>query len=104
MEKIIPFDKNVNRYRRKANGYADKGDFMRALAFLNSAKSIDCNIDVLVDLADAYADMGLLELSNKYWFKYIDKAPKDKVSTAYEELAINYFYLDNYCHYYYMPQ
>lgn len=94
--KIIPFDKNVNRYRRKADGYADKGNFMRALAFLNSAKSMDCNLDVLVDLADAYADMGLLELSNKYWFKFMDKAPKDKISTAYEELAINYFYLDNY--------
>ena len=95
-ERIIPFDKNVNRYRRKADSYADKGNFMRALAFLNSAKSMDCNLDVLVDLADAYADMGLLELSNKYWFKFMDKAPKDRVSTAYEELAINYFYLDNY--------
>ncbi len=95
-QKIIPFDKNVNRYRKKADGYADKGSFMRTLAFLNSAKSMDCNIDVLADLADAYADMGLLELSNKYWFKFMDKAPKDKISTAYEELAINYFYLDNY--------
>ena len=48
-----------------------------------------------MDIADTYADMELYELSNQYWFYYIDVAPKERVSIAYEELAINYFYMDN---------
>ena len=96
MDRVLPFDKNVTRYRRLADKRSEKEDFSGALAFLTSAKSIDCSLDVLVDIADTYADMGALELSNKYWFKYIDKAPKEKVAMAYEELAINYFYMDNF--------
>jgi tetratricopeptide (TPR) repeat protein len=86
----------VSRYRRLADERSDKNDFSSALAFLHSAKQIDFNLDVIVDIADAYADMGNLELSNKFWFLYLDRAPKDKVALAYEELAINFFYLDNY--------
>ena len=94
--KILLFDKNVNRYRKLADVRSEKEDFSGALAFLTSARHIDCNLDVLIDIADAYADMGVLELSNKFWFKYLDKAPKEKLGMAYEELAINYFYLDNF--------
>ncbi len=96
MSKVILLDKNVKPYRKIADGFAEKENFLRALEFLLSAKNISFNLDVIVDIADVYADMGLLELSNKFWYIYMDKAPKDKVSVAYEELAINYFYLDNY--------
>ena len=96
MGKIVEFEKDVSRYRKLAEECAQKGDFKGALAFLFSAKSISESYEVLMDIAYNYADMGLLELSNKFWFKYMDKAPKDRVSVAYEELAINYFYLDNY--------
>lgn len=96
MNKVLLFEKNAVQYRKIAEEFAEKEDFSRALEFLLSAKSISSNLDVVMDLADLYADMGLLELSNKYWFIYMDKAPKDKVSVAYEELAINYFYLDNF--------
>ena len=40
--------------------------------------------------------MGLVALSNLYWFKYLDKAPQDKLTVAYEQLAVNYFYMDNF--------
>lgn len=96
MGQVIPFIKHVSRYRKLAEERAVKEDFSGALAFLFSAKSIALTYEVIMDIADAYADMGLLELSNKFWFMYIDKAPKEKVSVAYEELAINFFYLDNY--------
>lgn len=96
MGQIIPFIKSVGTYRKLAEERAGKEDFSGALAFLFSAKSISLTYEVIMDIADAYADMGLLELSNKFWFMYMDKAPKEKVSVAYEELAINFFYLDNY--------
>lgn len=96
MGKVILLDKNVKPYRKIADSFAENENFLRALEFLLSAKNISFNLDVIVDIADLYADMGLLELSNKYWYIYLDKAPKDKVSVAYEELAINYFYMDNY--------
>jgi len=96
MGQVIPFIKDNARYRKLAEVRAEKNDFSGALNFLFSAKSVSNDYQVIMDIADAYADMGLLELSNKYWFMYMDKAPKDKVSVAYEELAINYFYLDNY--------
>ncbi len=96
MGKLIDFTKDINRYRKLAEARSEKEDFSGALAFLFSAKSMHENYEVVMDIAYTYADMGLLELSNKYWYKYIDTAPKDKVSVAYEELAINYFYMDNY--------
>ncbi len=96
MGEIINFIKDEKRYRKLAEERAEKGDFFRALDFLFSAKNINPNYEVLMDIADVYADMGLLELSNKYWFLFMDKAPKERVSIAYEELAINFFYLDNY--------
>ena len=64
---------------------------------LLSARNIDPeNLGVITDIADLYADTGLLELSNKFWFLYLNKAPKEKRALAYEELAINYFYLENF--------
>lgn len=96
-DKVLLFKKDVALYCALASQRADSGDFEGALRFLFSAKNIEPdNLDVITGFADCYADMGLMELSNKYWFLYLDKAPKDRVSVAYEELAINYFYLDNF--------
>ncbi|MBQ7348416.1 MAG: tetratricopeptide repeat protein [Clostridia bacterium] len=96
-EKVIPFDKNIERYRRLADERAEKGDFAGALRLLTSAKSIaPDDLGVITDIADTYADAGLLELSNRFWFIFLDKAPKDRASVAYEELAINFFYMDNF--------
>ncbi len=96
MGNVILLDKNIKPFRKVALKFSEKENYLRALETLFSAKNIALTHDVIADIADVYTDMGLLELSNKYWYLYLDKAPKDKVSVAYEELAINYFYLDNY--------
>ena len=97
IDKVIQFDKGVTVYRKKADACVDAGDFEGALRFLFSARNIEPdNLDVICDIADCYTDMGLIELSNKFWYLFLNKAPKERCSVAYEELAINYFYLDNY--------
>ena len=96
-EKVLLFDKNIERFRTLADERAEKEDFLGALKFLLSARNIDPeNLGIISDIADLYADTGLLELSNKFWFLYLNKAPKEKRALAYEELAINYFYLENF--------
>ena len=95
MAKVLQIENNVERYKRLADARAEKEDFFGALTFLFSAEKEQFNYEILMRIADAYADMGNLELSNKYWFKYMHFAPSDKVSVAYEELAVNYFYMEN---------
>lgn len=105
MGEILQFRKDQNTYIKLANERAEKGDLTGALGFLFCAKSILETPEVLEKIADLYAEMGNPELSNKYWFYYIDKAPKDKVTIAFEELAINYFYLDDFlCSSYYFHE
>lgn len=94
-DKILLFDKSVQRYNKIADRCVENEDFLGALGFLFSAQKIAFTPDVAMRIADAYADMGLLELSNRYWYKYMHFAPKDRVSISYEELAINYFYMEN---------
>ena len=94
-DKVILLDKNADRYIKLANKCVEKEDFYGALGFLFSAEKISPRFDILLSIADVYADMGLYELSNKYLFRYMHRAPADKVAISYEELAINYFYLDN---------
>lgn len=94
-DKVLLLDKSVERYNKIADRHVEDEDFLGALGFLFSAQKISASHDVLMRIADAYADMGLMELSNRYWYKYMHVAPKDKVSISYEELAINYYYMDN---------
>lgn len=88
-------DKSAERYKKLADARAEKDDLLGALALLYSVKDERNSHQILVRIADVYADMGLLDLSNRFWYKYMFYAPKEKVSTAYEDLAINYFYMDN---------
>lgn len=94
--KILLFDNSIERKISVAEKKAEQGEFEKTLSLLFSIENYDKNASVLMDIADAYADMGLLELSNTYWFKYLDVASKDKQSVAFEELAINYFYLEDF--------
>ena len=93
--KILKFDDSGERYRYLSDEYADRGDYEKALGLSFSALKKGFSPDIIMDIADTYADMGLYELSNQYWFIYMDKAPKEKVSVAYEELGINFYYMDN---------
>ena len=97
MKKVVDSIESLNVYKRLADEKADAGDFTGALGlYLTVLKTEGKSLNAIADVADCYADMGLLELSNKYWFLYLTYAPKDKESVAYEELAINYFYMDNF--------
>lgn len=95
MDKVIQFDKNENRYIKLAENRENDGDLIGALSMLFSAERINPSYKVYSKIADIYTQMELLELANKYWYKFIFCAPEDEVSVAYEELAVNYFYLDN---------
>ena len=68
MGEVLTFDNSVLRYRNLAEERAEKGDFLGALSFLFSAKSIAKSHEVIMDIAYIYSDMSLFELSNKYWF------------------------------------
>lgn len=95
-QKILQFTRREKTYLKLAEERAERGDFTGALGFLFSAKDLEETPEVLSAIADVYSEMGALELSNKYWFKYIDKVQEDKLAVAYEELAINLFYMENY--------
>ncbi|MBR0189329.1 MAG: hypothetical protein IJQ23_02955 [Clostridia bacterium] len=96
MKKEVNLNDSINIYKRLADDKADGGDLLGALGlYLTVLKTDERDLNAIADVADCYADMGLLELSNRYWFKFLTVCPKDKQGIAYEELAINYFYLDN---------
>ena len=96
MKKVVKKFESVSVYKRLADGKADGGDLLGALGlYLTVLKTDGNNYKAIADVADCYTDMGLLELSNRYWFKYLTVCPKDKQGVAYEELGINFFYLDN---------
>lgn len=93
--KVLQFENGIEKYRALAEKHADADDLIGALGFLFSALKIERSPAVLMDIADLYADMALYELSNQYWFYYLDIVSEDKASVAYEELAINFFYMGN---------
>ncbi len=95
-EKVIRLTNAVESYRKLAIERAKNGDYVGALGFLFTAKDMSDDVEILADIADVYSDMGALDLSVKYWFYYLDKAPSEKHGTAYEELAINFFYMDDF--------
>lgn len=96
MKKVVNLNDSINIYKRLADDKADGGDLLGALGlYFTVLKTDEKDLNAIADVADCYADMGLLELSNRYWFKYLTVCPKDKQGIAYEELAINFFYLDN---------
>ena len=91
--KIIPFEKDINRYIRLATMRIENKDYLGALAFLFDGEKVCKNHEFYEQIARVYSLMEQYEMSNLYWFRYLYYAPKDKVSMCYEELAINYFYL-----------
>lgn len=95
-EKVIQFPLDSTQYRSLAEKLNQDGKHLDALGFLFTAyKHNPKDYKVISEIADTYADMGLSDYSNKFWFKYLDIVPENKASVAYEELGINYFYLDN---------
>jgi tetratricopeptide (TPR) repeat protein len=78
-----------------ARKYINKGDYEKAFGFLFSAADKSKNpYEIYADLGELYSETAQFEKAIEYWFKYLYIAPKDKISTAYEELAMNFFCLD----------
>ena len=85
MKKTVNSAESINAYKRLADDKADGGDLLGALGLYFTAHRYDPrDLGAIEGIADCYADMGLLELSNKYWFLFLSYAPKDKESVAFE--------------------
>ena len=94
MEKVVEFS-GYQSYVKLSDKKAEEGDLLGAIRLLFSALNVGGEPEVYADIADIYAEMGLYEKSNKYWLKYLDNVPKEKRGEAYEQLAVNFFYLEN---------
>lgn len=93
--RVLQFDNSAFRYDKMTEERVEKNDLLGALSTAFSSLKKEYSLNAIEDVADIYADMGLFEYSNKFWFKYLASAPKEKRGTAYEELAINFFYMDS---------
>lgn len=95
-EKVVEFELNKDLLKKLASRRADNGDYVGALDFLMPLlNGKGCN-DVMLDIADIYREMDEFALSNRYIFKYMSKTGEKNLSSVYEDLAVNYFYLDRY--------
>lgn len=95
MAEILQFEKSKERYLNIAQERQKNGDLEGALLVLFDGEKVSPSYEIYKGIAQIYSQMDLLEQSNKYWFKYMFCAPENEVSISYEELAINYYYLDN---------
>ncbi len=95
MSKVLLFDKSEERYIKLADKRIEENDYVGALALLFSAMEKSSNYEIYAKIASVYGQMEQYELSNKYWFKYMYSAPKDKVSSCYESVASNLYELNN---------
>ncbi len=98
MDKILQFEKNQQTYLRLADKCLENKDYKGALGYLFSAEDAGCNYEIYKAIADVYFQMEMYEQSNKYLFKFILACPKYRASEAYEDLAVNLFYLGEYMH------
>ena len=76
--------------------YIGEGNFEQALTCCFSALKNGADYTIYKAIATIYAEIGLYELSQQYWFYFLNTAPKDERTLAYEMLAINFFYMENY--------
>ena len=96
MAKVLQFDNSIQRYIKLSDKKMEEGDLVTAISYCFSAYSKEQSPEVLERIAKIYAEMGLYELSNEYWFNYLDKTEETDDTAPLEELATNYFYLEDY--------
>lgn len=93
--KILAFDNSVERYRKLTEERAKNDDLTGALSIALAGLKKKITLDGLFDVATIYSDLGLFSLSNRYWFSYLSRAPKERLGACYEELGVNAFYLND---------
>ena len=95
-EKVVKFELNKNLIKKLAFKRVDNGDYVGALDFLLPLVKGETAPEIMLDIADIYRDMDEFDLSNRYIFKYMSKVKPKDLSSVYEDLAVNHFYLDRY--------
>ena len=93
--KVINLSENMQAIYTLADNKRNKGDLDGALSLFMYAEKVSPSYKNLSEIAKVYSEMELYDLSNQYWFYYLDKAPVAKRGIAYESIAVNYYYLDN---------
>ena len=93
--KVLRFNDSVETYRKLTEERVKKDDLTGALSIALAGLNKKVTLEGLEDVATLYADLGLFSISNRYWFYYLSKAPKEKLGLCYEELGINSFYLND---------
>lgn len=96
MKEILTFDNSIERYLSLGEQCVDEEKYEDALRYFFCALKMENSPKILRSIALTYSDMGLYEFSNKYWIKFLNANPKEGIGDAYEELGINFFYLDNF--------
>ena len=91
--KILQFENSPKIYGKLAHERAERNDLLGALSLAFSSLKKEFSLTALEDIANIYADMGLYEYSNKFWFKYLCSCDKKEYGSVYQDLAINFFYL-----------
>ena len=95
MENKVLRTQNLGKvYKKIADEKQEVGDYLSRLRFLLNAHKYDKSVNVIKEIAETYSDLELYDLSNKFWFDFLDKAPKERQSEAYIPLAENYYNID----------
>ncbi|MBQ9514385.1 MAG: hypothetical protein IJR66_05385 [Clostridia bacterium] len=95
MDNVIKFRKDKDTYYKIAKKRREDGDLIGALSCLFSSLKAEFSLDAVKEIADIYSQMCIYELSNKYWYLYLSKAPKNRKAEAFEGLGVNYFLSDD---------
>ncbi|MCQ2387532.1 MAG: hypothetical protein MJ066_03695 [Clostridia bacterium] len=97
MEKVVRFEKTADICLKRAEEKINNGEKEEALGLLFSALDMEpYNADILKDIASVYSQLNLKEISNEYWFRFLEVAPSLRDSEGYKEIIRNFYAMDNY--------
>jgi tetratricopeptide (TPR) repeat protein len=93
--KVLSFKRQGDFHARIANRYADRGDFLQALAFFRRAVSDDPkNMEYKLSLASLYSDMYCYERSNQYLYRIVRESEQE-LTECYYGMGCNFLGLQN---------
>ncbi len=94
-EKVLSFNPNNKIYLDLAEKKANDGKIEEAISLLYPVFIKNRSIEIAEKLATLYARIKTYDLSNMYWFFYLDNARKEERGKAYFSLGVNAFYFGN---------
>ncbi len=88
--KVLEFKRQGQFHARIANRYAEKGDYLQALAFYRRAVSDEPkDMDHKLNLAALYSDMYCYEKSNQYLFRIVRES-ESELTECYYGMGCNF--------------